>query len=191
MNYFNIIPVEIFFMIIDSLYFDSGWELKSFALVCKDFYNIIKSKTECTTISAIKDLDFDTLFELREQPYIKEILNHIQYSVLFCQFKTTHITIKKFEYNHEEKFKYKKYITPKNLLSKIDNFYFFYETGKDYVIDIRILLFYKKNELPLDKEIKNFWCFDNGEHIIRNNKKFCFSKKYFDYLRKDGFIKSI
>ncbi|CAG8857193.1 9129_t:CDS:1, partial [Gigaspora margarita] len=91
-NYFLIIAPEILFMIIDSLIFDSGWELKEFALTCRQFYTFIKKQTKCIELSTNKyHFDFDALLDEKKGTF-KNICKKIQHIILFEEFKTFHIT---------------------------------------------------------------------------------------------------
>src|SRR5260363_145717 len=100
-NYFKIIPPEILFMIIDTLFFDSSsrWELLNFALTYKLFYNCSKKQTKSIELSTNKCHfdDFNALLN-EKNDILKDITKKIQHAILFEQFKTFHITVKKSVY---------------------------------------------------------------------------------------------
>src|SRR5260364_305079 len=96
-NYFFIIAPEIFFMIIDSLFFDSRWELLNFALTCRLFYTHIKKQTKNNDLSKKKNY------------ILKDINKKIKHTILFEKFKTFHITVKKSVYGLINCYEKKKY----------------------------------------------------------------------------------
>ncbi|RIB08139.1 hypothetical protein C2G38_2212378 [Gigaspora rosea] len=195
-NYFNIIPLEIFFKIIKFLNFESGWGLKSFALVNKNFYEIIKLNTLSISIVTQKEM-FDTKFLYRNKEElieIKSLFLDIQYIILFEQFKTFHLTIKKFEYENSNERKIRKYLILKNILYKSKIYHFFYNNAvnrNDYILDLQSNKFYSAS-LFLEKKIGKFWASCGDDDCIRggNGKYFLFNQFFFNILMEEKLIEN-
>ncbi|CAG8852808.1 38944_t:CDS:1, partial [Gigaspora margarita] len=145
--------------------------LKDFVLTCKLFYACIKGQTKSIKLSTNKYHfdDFNTLLDEKTN-ILKNIIKKIQHTILFEQFKTFHITVKKNVgglISYYEKKKIRKYIIPKNLLNYQPNKYIFlYKHEHDYIIDIKNNIFYTKKISNLDAIIQNDWYEDEDMNII-------------------------
>jgi hypothetical protein len=190
-NYFDIIPFEILFIIIDSMDFGSRWALKNFALTCKLFYFNVKQTTKSIEIISNEDCyDFD-LF--KEKELRNNIFKDIQFKILFKYFKTFQATTKKFEHGdpYFVKEKVKKYIIPKYLFKKTEKYVFLYKLRQNYIIDIKNNIFYKKTVINFDSKLKGDLDEDEGYYIVSNKKYFLFTLGYFNHLLKNKLLKII